>query len=445
MKKVFPAVFSIFIVVSVFAQDSLIVDDGTKFKTSDSAQLNPHLYNYTSSSLNNFFNEDFRSDAQFRGTIDFDYYGNSNSVSQSIAYAMFLKTRITQKMIDATDKRIKNTMKFEDNMNIGYSFRVYLKKWDGIFTFGLHHREMRNISGPKDAFELIFYGNARFENDTADLSNINFNNFIYNQYSVGIAKKIDYGNYQMQFGFSGAFLQVINHQQIFTKTSSLYTAPDGEYIDINYDLTFNNAREGATKFGQLNGLGGAGAVNLGFMNKDKWKVTLDISDVGYLMFRKNPVNYSAAKNIHFQGIVIPDLLNFSSQTFDTLNLDSAVRSYLPTKSTNQYSVFLPFTAQLVFSKPLLKNKLVLNAGLMYRYLPGYKVYGYVKANYFIQPTMVFSGSIGAGGYSICNVGVEFSKVWRHFDLTVGTSNLPGLIAPNALPGTSLYLRLASSF
>ena len=106
---------------------------------------------------------------------------------------------------------------------------------------------------------------------------------------------------------------------------------------------------------------------------------------------------------------------------------------------------MPFTASIVLSKPLFKNRLVLSAGLQYRHIPKYKAYGYVKANYFIKRDMVVSLSAGGGGYSLFNLGVEFAKSWKYFDFALGTANLIGLVAPNSYTGTGLYLRLATSF
>ena len=248
----------------------------------------------------------------------------------------------------------------------------------------------------------------------------------------------------MEFGVVGSLLQGINHLYINTKNTSIYTAPDGEYIDINYDLTFNGAKEGAVKFTELNGVGASVDMHLAFMNNNKWRVALDVMDIGQMIFKKNPYNYTGTKDVRFQGIVLPDLLTFSPQTFDTLNLDSTLRTYLPNKSGNRYYVFMPFTAQLVFSKPI-NDKLVISAGLQYRFMPGYNVFGFAKVNYFLKKNAVISGSVGAGGYSLVNVGVDFTKRWKYFDLTVGTANLLGLVAPTHLPGTSIYIRLASSF
>lgn len=445
MKKLLLALAVAFSINTISAQDSTNIAVDTTIAVDVTRPINPLQFNYTGTSINNPFTQGWREGATNRLTVDFDYFNNSNAAPASLTYAFLFKNEITGKMKDLTDSRIKKFLRYDDFMKTGLTYSHYFKKWDGKVILGYYHRQFRNISATKDAFQTAFYGNARFEGDTADLSNLQFNNYLYNQLSLGIQKKVDYGNYQMHFGIVGSFLQCFNHQQIETREAWIYTAPDADSLSVQYDLTLNIGREGATKFFQLNGAGASVDFNMAFGNRDNWKLSLDVFDIGYMTFRKAPTNYSAQKFIVFKGIVLPSLLEFSSQTFDTLNLDSTIKAMLPGKTNSKYSVFMPFTAQAVFSKSLLHNKLVLNVGLQYRHLPGYYVYGFAKVNYFIKPDMVFSGSVGAGAYSICNVGVEFSKSWKYFDLTLGTSNLLGVVAPMYFSGTSIFLRLGSSF
>ncbi len=440
---------NIFLAIALISSIDLSAQDSTvtvKTEIIRKREVDSNLvFNYTSSSINSLFNESIRSGASNRITVDFDYAANSSNAPMGLVYALLFRKDITTAMKERVDNNIKSSLKFEDYMKTGLTYRHYFKKWDGEVFFNYSHRQMRNVIASKETFQLLFYGNARFAGTTTDLSNLRVQNIIYNQYTGGVKKKIDYGKYQMDVGVGLSFLQVINQQDISTKQTSVYTAVDGDTIRINYDLTFNAAREGANTFFQRNGVGGSGDFHLGFMDKSNWKLNIDVTDVGYMMFRAAPVNYNGAKTIEFRGIVIPNLLNFSSATFDTLNLDSAVRSYLPTKSNNQYSLFYPFSASVTFSKSLMHEKLVLTFGLQYRNLPKYYAYGYMKANYFIKPDMVFSVTGGAGGYSWFNLGVEFAKRWKYFDLTLGTSNLLGTVIPSHYTGTGIYMRLGSSF
>jgi hypothetical protein len=455
MRKIFLAFIISINILPLFAQDStaaIVKDKGTSdtSKTISGGHKEYRvksylLYNYTQLGGNNVFNQDFRETASDKIIATTDFYSNSKGVPAGFAFNLLFNQPITNALVNRADKQLGNYLKYEESLNSGLTYEHYFKKADLTMVVGYNYRQMLNISGPKQAFETIFYGNARFEGDTANLSNIHTDFYNYNQYSLGIIKKIDYGSYQMEFGMTGSFLQVMNNIDIQTGPTSIYTAPYGEYVDINYNLTYNQATAGAAGFGSLNGVGASGDFNLSFSNKDKWKVSVDIRDVGIMTFRKHEVNYSGANNVDFQGFVIPNLLQFTSQTFDTLNLDSALLSKLPSKSNNLYSIFLPFTADIIFSKPLLNDRLVLTAGIQYKHIPNYYAYGYVKANYFLTSDMLISASAGAGGYSLFDLGFEFAKTWKYFDLALGSSNLIGLIAPAYYSGGALYIKLGATF
>ena len=59
--------------------------------------------------------------------------------------------------------------------------------------------------------------------------------------------------------------------------------------------------------------------------------------------------------------------------------------------------------------------------------------------------MVVSASAGAGGYSLFDLGFEFAKTWKYFDVALGSSNLLGLIVPGYYSGGALYLKLGTTF
>lgn len=454
MKQFFLSLVVITYILPLYSQDSTAVKNPVDSSILEYSQVgHPNykaktylLYNYTQQFGNNVFNEQFRDSAYDRIIVDGSFYSNSKGIPASMSYNLLFNLPVSSALINRADKQLRKYVKYEENLYDGLTYERYFKKAGLTFVAGYNYRQMVNLTGPKQAFETIFYGNAHFEGDTANLSNVTSDFYSYNQYSLGIIKRIDYGNYEMEAGITGSFLQVINNINLETgNNTNIYTAPYGEYVDINYNLTYNTATSGAPNFGSLNGVGASGDFNLSFSNKDKWRLSMDIRDLGIMTFRKHEVNYSGSNNIDFRGFVIPNLLNFSSQTFDTLNLDSALLSKLPSKSNNQYSVFLPFTADVIFSKPLLNDRLVMSFGFQYRHIPNYYGYGYVKANYFLTPDMVISASAGAGGYSLFDLGFEFSKSWKYFDIALGSSNLLGLVAPGYYSGGALYLKLGTTF
>ena len=92
----------------------------------------------------------------------------------------------------------------------------------------------------------------------------------------------------------------------------------------------------------------------------------------------------------------------------------------------------------------MKNRLVVTAGLRYKFIKQYNVYGYIKANYFHKGNVI-SASIGTGGYSYFNLGFEYARKWKYFDFAIGSANLLGTLVPTHMPGASVYLRLGTTF
>ncbi|HEY0262546.1 MAG TPA: hypothetical protein VGB95_05930, partial [Chitinophagales bacterium] len=71
--------------------------------------------------------------------------------------------------------------------------------------------------------------------------------------------------------------------------------------------------------------------------------------------------------------------------------------------------------------------------------------GYVKASVFLPKNLVTSVSLSGGGYSLFNVGWDLGWYVSHYQVSFGTHNLMGLIAPTAYPSTSLDLRFSYRF
>lgn len=458
MMKVAKAVFVlclVFVSQSIFAQvdtTGLPADSILKGTPKKNYNTYPGAFARIFNGLNPTLAEDVEGDAKNRITLDFDFNGNSNAAPNGIPFSLLFNNPITDKVKQRGLDRLKTNLKYEDNLNTGVTYRRYLPKLDAQVFFQYKFRSMRNLHAPKDAYHVIFFGNAPFENMRADLSNIRFQNYIYNQLTVGLRKQFKYGKTGVNIGAAMSLLQIINQQNIETKESWIFTGPDGEYLDFKYDLTFNAAKEGAVKYTEWNGLGGSGELYIDVYQKDNWKVALNISDLGFMRFKdndkKDPVSYSGTKDsTRFAGIVLPSLTQITGLTFDTLNVDSTLRALLPTKSNREYRLFIPFTFNVAVAKyvNLAGQRFVISAGLQYKHLKEYNVYGYGKINYLFHKNMSVATSFGGGGYSRFNLGIEYGLAFKYIDLTLGSANIIGLVAPAAYQGGSVYFRLGTSF
>jgi hypothetical protein len=374
--------------------------------------------------------------------LDIEFHMNSNAITTTFAGAFLTKNDITDGMKSRILNYAPKIIKYEDELKAGLAYKHYFKKKGIALYVSYYHRNIRSLTTSRDAFELVFEGNKPFENKTADLSHISFENLMYNQYSIGISKSDGH----FFAGINISYLQGFNNQQVRNPNGSLYTAPYGEYINASYNLTFNEATSGGSDFFDLNGQGISADLQFGYSSA-KNHFTLSVQDLGYIAWGKHPINYTTDTSFTYSGIVISDITNISGSGLQGIKLDSVLGTLSPKKTTNAYKTTLPATIQATYSHlfKLKKHDMIFTAGLNTRLLANYYAYGYVKTTFLLNHDWATSVSAGAGGYSLFNLGYDFGKKWKNFDFLLGTNNLIGCLVPMYYPGSSFYLRLAAHF
>lgn len=425
--------FLIFFALMLFGLNSLAITD-----TCDACGKKPvgSWYANYQLSLTPFFSSDDSVTNHLR--LDIDFHQNSNAINTTFAGAFLQKKEISASMKQRVLNFAGDRIAYEDELRTGLSYGRLLKKSGITLWVSYYHRNLRFLSCPTDAFKLVFGGNKQFEDKTINLSDIRFNNLMYNQYSVGISKQIG----AFQLGVNLSFLQGFQHQQLTTNKTSLYTAPQGEYLDVVYNFKFRQSNEGASHFFQPNGLGGSADIHLAYKTaKSQW--SFDITDLGVISWNRNPISYQGDSAIRFQGVVIDDITKIGS-----LKLDSFLKDFIPKKTTASYTTLLPFTVQAVYSKPVALKKgniLVVNIGVNARNLYKYNALAFVKLNFLLNQQWSISTSASYGGYSNFALGFEVGKKSKWIDAVLGTSNLIGSLVPMYYPGSSVYFRVAGKF
>jgi hypothetical protein len=226
-------------------------------------------------------------------------------------------------------------------------------------------------------------------------------------------------------GLNISFLQGFNNQQFTNTHGSLYTAPFGEYLDLSYNMVFNQSNTSSSKFFDMNGSGFSADLQVVY-HTAKSRFSFTVQDLGSIAWNKNTLNYVGDTAIHYDGIRVDDI----TKGLQGINLDSLATVLTPHKSTRAYTTTLPTTIQASFSQliKLKKSSMILTIGINTHLLHNYYAYGYVKTAFLLPHDWTTAVSLGAGGYSLCNLGVDV-----------------GSILPMYYPGCSAYFRLGVHF
>ena len=87
---------------------------------------------------------------------------------------------------------------------------------------------------------------------------------MYKQFDVGILKTVQNDKGKWNIGFGLSLLTGNRNLRLKITQASLYTDPDGEYLDGDIQGDFSSASMGKTQFLAANGLGFGGSFSIGY-------------------------------------------------------------------------------------------------------------------------------------------------------------------------------------
>lgn len=177
--------------------------------------------------------------------------------------------------------------------------------------------------------DLVLFGNAQFEGINVSTEKIGY--FQSNSTKIGVSKKIvDSKNVTLVASASANLVH--QYSRINANESSLYTAEDGEYLDLNTSgLSYTSAGSGLVALG-LN-------VDIDFIYRinEAQSVDLGVSDLNFN--RAIDAKYTAIDtNFRFEGIQF-DV--FSDDSPFSNNIDSTVQQEIDSRTSKQRWISLP--------------------------------------------------------------------------------------------------------
>jgi len=376
-------------------------------------------------------------------TAQGSFRNNSNAVPLSFSLKLLGSGLIDKNLKDRINAYPGKRRLYDQDITASIFYQRKIESKDLYIFVGYQYKNMQFGNFPKDALNLVMYGNKMFEDKAVDLSKISFEFLQYNQYSIGLGKKEN----KLYAGVMLSFLQGYSNVQLKTKNGNIYTAPYGEYLDLAYNLSLNQSHEGAPNFFKPLGLGFSGDIHLTY-ELNKGMLIFDATDMGFLRWGNESISYAKDTAFQFEGLLVVDnILNLDLNSDNLVNLDSLQSNLLGAKNRKSYNTILPASFQITYALPLMikSTPIQLTVGLNTRSLENYYIMGFAKTSFFLPKNMATSVSVSAGGYSLFNLGWDFGYYSRNIDFLIGSHNLMGLFAANAYPSASMNLRFAYKF
>ena len=379
-------------------------------------------------------------------SINGEYELGSNGIYNSLLNKFIYGGYIDKKTKDASNDHMKNLNVMGANMNYDVSAFVG-RNPKYSYLIGFKDQRIFNSSFTKDFYQLIFYGNKPYLNETKNLSGSSINSLRFQELKLGfIWHKID------TTAKVGVSVSILKGQQLFyikaKEGSSLYTNANGTELVFNSDfvMALSDTNNKSNPFAYT-GIGAS--ADIFFETPYKSKIgkgsvlTVNANNIGFLHWFDNSVQYSSDSTFKFDGYHINNLLDLKDSTLATINRDSIIRT-TTNAHKESFNINIP-TNLLIINRIRFTDKFVLGTGFRYLFNSNFKPYFFTDAEYQITPKITGSLHIAYGGYSRLNFGLAFSYSSPSWFFKIGSNSLQGYISPSNTYGQGAFVSIAKKF
>ncbi len=366
------------------------------------------------------------------------YSFGSNAITNGLISTYLSNGFISDDIKDKVSSNLKNMNRLGGDFNASLGCKIHCDTLLGIKNvyYSIELKDANHIDAgfSKDLFEVYFRGNANYGGRTADFSNFNYNLLQYRELKLGLSKdyKRDSSATTVSVGIS--LVNGQNFQRIKAGNATLYTDPNGEFIDAAFNMQFNQSDSLKKNLFASNGYGLATDLSYTYRNeKKKYFISFSVEDLGFIEWNNHSSQITADSSYHFEGIVSNDLFNFQ----DTIkgkspNLDSVyVQPFLNHHVFKTYTTLLPAIFTLSAGKELktsIPGTNTISLNVNYRINANYIPMTWIELSHESAKRTIIKIDFAYGGYSTFFINAGFEKKFENgWHLSLGVSHIYEMI------------------
>jgi hypothetical protein len=360
-------------------------------------------------------------------------YTASNALPNS-----FVKDVLQGNFIDNADKDLTSGLLSKSNVlgamqNFGLQSLFYKK--NTTWMVSLSHHEWASFQFAPDMFELLMRGNKPFAGKTAVLDDSHFHYFNFDMASVGLAKSKNKWSY-----FLTAHIQRGGYRsQVDISQAQIYTSPQGDQVNLNHQMRFENSKVSLATLPITNGIGMAMSAGLN-LDLDQHVFNMEIHHLGGMYWWNQVFRESKSNTYQFKGVDLDSLQNFQN-TDQLFSLDS-VASMLGFEKKEQ-NTFRAMPAKYLLSYTYrLNSKIQLMLATQYFSLLHFRPLYLFKSPIKLGNTWMLIPGMQYGGFGKLAFDLGASKtIGKHFLISSNIFLIDYLLFPknSAVLGANISL------
>ena len=373
---------------------------------------------------------------------NFQYESNSlnNSFLNHMLYGGKISNNIKSEWINSA---YINNIIFLDISN-KLSYKYHFKK--NTLGFSISDINILNANFTDDLLRLTLQGNFQSQGETLNFTKTSIRVDRYQQYKITYSRNIK--NINLNGGVS--YLSGNHHLSYIIEKGSLYTAPFGSYLDIEYSM--HAFATDTSDFSAFTNNGNGIAMDFGVDFKmEKYKMHFSIINLGFINWNKSSIITAVDSTFNFQGIEVDDIFNFNDSILEANNFidditktnNNSFKSYVPAtlhialSVQKDYKYLKNYTLGIIAKwQPYMDNKPLSIAKIHQginesNFTPLYYVNSkFYLNNFLIKPTLSYGGYSQSLKINDPSIGFSISK-GKKYIFTIGTFHLEDIFNDKA--------------
>ena len=360
----------------------------------------------------------------------------TNRFLKDVNGSKYLSTDLINQQVEKLDGRVlSGTIR-----SIGGDLTINTDKLS--YYVGFEHQYILDTYLDDDFIKLLLKGNKPYAGETLQFPGSEYYSIYFNQFRGGISKTFQQGKKRhILTGTIGLALGQ-NYNYVKVENSSLYTHPDGNYLDVDVKAETQLSDTVWAEVYEVNGMGASFGVRYNFYKEKEFYFGIEAKNLGFVRWNQNTFVASMDTNFVFEGMNNDTVTGTGDNLPDDYSYKSLRRLVFKDFDSSPFSTGLPVILNLTAGKYFSDAKFYTGVNAF--------VYPTLKANYKVElfgtwnikHVFQITPIVAYSSYAKVNAGVGFGiKMGNNFYLRAGSSYLNTLFNSSGTAGAGGYIHL----
>lgn len=380
-----------------------------------------------------------------------DLYLGATTLPTAFASKFFFGGDIDTELKDKASDKLNSSNKAGYDLSNGIWFSSTLGNPDSSrlrLHVGVESNTHLATAYTEDLFRIAFYGNSIYADETAVFDNSRYDAKSYISYKVAASSLFEIGDATLSGAVGIGILEGTSGNELDITSGSMYTSPDGTFIDLDYDFTFNTTGSRATKISDPRGLAIGADIYLSYATADQsWLINFAMADLGAFTWNdEDNALFSGDTASRYEGIDVTNIILGTNEA--ALGNEDLLLSYVNLDSTyGNFSTLAPTRLDLNATRFISDLELYVSGGVHMRLGTEYQPLMYVRGGKRLPDGRSDVGAmVSVGGYGGFGVGGSYSRrMGEHLQVLVSSPSILGFVAPTVFTTAALQLGVRAAF